>query len=122
MSNEEFDEELTELIEHLLDVGALEVLGYDSVSDSFTYKITEKCKEIYPELYQAHFEMIGEVARSLWMRDIIDIVFMENQTVVGLTPQQFDYVKNNIHTFENEEERLFLESILSYYDEKNGVQ
>lgn len=118
MSNEEFDEDVTELIEHLLDVGALEILGYDSVSDTFTYKITDKCKEIYPELYHTHYEMIGEVARDLWMRDIIDIIFMENQTVVGLTPEQFDYVKNNIHTFENEEERLFLESILSYYNEK----
>ena len=118
MSNEEFDEELTEIIEHLLDVGALEILGYDSISDTFTYKITEKCKEVYPELYQTHYEMIGEVARDLWMRDIVDIIFMENQTVVGLTPEQFDYVKNNIHTFENEEERLFLESILSYYNEK----
>lgn len=118
MSNEEFDEDVTELIEHLLEVGALEILGYDSVSDTFTYKITDKCKEVYPELYYTHYEMIGEVARDLWMRDVIDIIFMENQTVVGLTPEQFDYVKNNIHTFENEEERLFLESILSYYNEK----
>lgn len=122
MSDDQFDEELTELIEHLLDVGALEILGYDSVSDTFTYKITEKCKEIYPELYQTHYEMVGEVARNLWMRDIVDIIFMENQTVVGLTPAQFEYVKNNIDTFENEEERLFLESILSYYQEKNSVQ
>lgn len=119
--NEEFDEELTETIEHLLDVGALEILGYDSVSDSFTYKITEKCKEIYPELYHAHYEMVNEVAQDLWMRDIIDVIFTQGQTIVGLTPEQFKYVRENINTFE-EEERLFLESILSLYDEKNSVQ
>ncbi len=119
--NEEFDEELTETIEHLLDVGALEILGYDSVSNSFTYKITDKCKEIYPELYYTHYEMVNEVAQDLWMRDIIDIIFTQGQTIVGLTPEQFKYVRENINTFE-EEERLFLESILSLYDEKNGVQ
>ncbi len=119
--NEEFDEELTETIEHLLDVGALEILGYDSVSNSFTYKITDKCKEIYPELYYTHYEMVNEVAQDLWMRDIIDIIFTHGQTIVGLTPEQFKYVRENINTFE-EEERLFLESILSLYDEKNGVQ
>jgi hypothetical protein len=120
-NNEDFDEELTEIIEHLLEVGALEILGYDSVSDNFTYKVTEKCKEIYPELYQTHYEMIGEVAQGLWMRDIIDIIFTEGQTVVGVTAEQFDYIKENILEF-NEEERMFLESILSYYENKNGVE
>lgn len=121
MSDENFDEELTELIEFLLEEGALEILGYDSVGDTFTYKITEKCKEIYPELYQTHFEMIGEMAQDLWMRNIIDIIFTEGQTVVGVTKEQFDYIKSNILEFP-EEERLFLESILSYYEGKDGVK
>ena len=121
MSNEEFDEELTEIIEGLLEVGALEILGYDSISNAFTYKITDKCKEVYPELYYSHYEMVNEVAQNLWMRDIIDIIFTQGQTIVGLTPEQFDYVKKNIATFE-EEERLFLESVLALYNEKNSVQ
>ena len=117
MSNEEFDEELTEIIEELLELGALEVLGYDSVSDAFTYKITEKCKEYYPELYQAHYEMVNEVAQKLWMEDIIDIIFTQGQTIVGITEQQMKHVRENILTFA-EEERLFLESILATYDSK----
>lgn len=120
--NEDFDEEVTEIIEHLLEVGALEILGYDSVSDSFTYKITEKCKEIYPELYLAHYEAIGEVAQRLWMKDIVDIIFTQGQTIVGVTDEQLKYIKENILTFEDEEERLFLESILSYYSNNDGVQ
>ena len=118
--NEEFDEELTETIEHLIDVGALEILGYDSVSDAFTYKITEKCREIYPELYYTHYEMVNEVAQKLWMEDIIDIIFTQGQTIVGLTPEQFKYVKENVNTFK-EEERLFLESILALYSQKGEV-
>ena len=53
----------------------MEIMGYDSVSDQFTYKVTPKCKEIYPELYYAHYEAVGEMASQLWMKDVIDIVF-----------------------------------------------
>ena len=110
-------DELSDLIAALIEAGALEILGYDSVSDQFTYKLTDKCAQIYPELYDAHFEHVGEVAKDLWMEDVIDIVFMEGQTVVGLTPEQFDFVKENINTFD-EDKRLFLESVLSYYQSK----
>lgn len=116
----EFDEELTEIIEFLLEEGALEILGYDSISDSFTYKITEKCKEVYPELYEAHFETVNEMIRDLWMKEIIDIVFINNQVVVGVTKEQRDYILKNLLEFE-EEERLLLESIISGYQEKDGV-
>lgn len=114
------DEELSKIIAELVELGAIEILGYDSVSDQFTYKITEKCKEIYPALYNEHFKTVNGIAKDLWMRDIIDIVFMDGQTVVGLTKEQFEYVQKNILDFE-EEERFFLESILSYYQDKNGV-
>ena len=45
------EQELSEVIEYLIELGAMEIMGYDSVSDQFTYKVTPKCKEIYPELY-----------------------------------------------------------------------
>lgn len=118
--NEEFDEELTDLIEFLLEEGALEIFGYDSVSDSFTYKITDKCQEIYPELYNTHFEMVNEVAQKLWMDNVIDIIFTQGEAIVAVTKEQFDHIKENINTFE-EEERLFLETLLTHYQNKDGV-
>jgi hypothetical protein len=108
------DEELNETIEYLLKTGAMELLGYDSVSDQFTYKVTSKCKEIYPELYYAHYEAVGEIASSLWMKDIIDIVFTEGQTIIGVTPEQIELIKETINTF-TDDERLFLESIVEQY-------
>lgn len=111
------DQEISDLIAALVEAGAMEILGYDSISDQFTYKITEKCKEIYPELYYSHFEAVGEIARKLWMDDIVDIVFSDGETVVGITDLQYKHIKDNILTFE-EDERLFLESILQYYDSK----
>jgi hypothetical protein len=111
------EQELSEIIEYLIELGAMEIMGYDSISDQFTYKVTPKCKEIYPELYYAHYEAVGEMAASLWMQDVIDIVFTEGQTIVGVTPEQVEFIKETINTF-TDDERFFLETILSHYDQK----
>jgi len=111
------DEEVSEIIAVLVQEGALEILGYDSVSDQITYKISKKCKEIYPQLYYSHFEHVGELAMGLWQDNIIDIIFKKGQTIVGITEEQAKYIKNNLNSFDDDK-RLFLESILPYYDTK----
>jgi len=111
------EEELSEIIEQLIEIGAMEIMGYDSISDNFTYRITSRCKEIYPELYYAHYEAVGELAQQLWMKDIVDIVFTEGQTIVAVTQEQVDHIKENILSF-SEDERLFLETIINHYDQK----
>jgi hypothetical protein len=111
------EQELSEMIEYLIEVGAMEIMGYDSVSDQFTYKVTPKCKEIYPELYYAHYEAVGEMASSLWMQDVVDIVFTEGETVIGVTPKQVEFIKQNINTF-TDDERFFLEVLLTHYEQK----
>jgi hypothetical protein len=108
------EQELSEIIEYLIELGAMEIMGYDSISDQFTYKVTPKCKEIYPELYYAHYEAVGEMAASLWMQDVIDIVFTEGQTIVGVTPEQVEFIKETINTF-TDDERFFLETLLAHY-------
>ena len=111
------EQELSEIIEYLIEIGAMEIMGYDSVSDQFTYKVTSKCKEIYPELYYAHYESVGEMASQLWMKDVIDIVFTEGETIVGVTPEQVEYIKENILTF-SDDERFFLDVLLERYNQK----
>ena len=116
--NEDISEqELSETIEYLIELGAMEIMGYDSISDQFTYRITSKCKDIYPELYYAHYEAVGEMAQSLWMQDIIDIIFTEGQTIVGVTQEQVDFIRETIDTF-TDDERFFLETLLSRYDQR----
>ena len=111
------EQELSEIIEYLIELGAMEIMGYDSISDQFTYKVTSKCKELYPELYYAHYEAVGEMAASLWMQDVIDIVFTEGQTIIGVTPEQVEFIKETINTF-TDDERFFLETLLAHYDQK----
>ena len=111
------EQELSETIEYLIELGAMEIMGYDSISDQFTYRITSKCKDIYPELYYAHYEAVGEMAQSLWMQDVIDIIFTEGQTIVGVTQEQVDFIRENINTF-TDDERFFLETLLSRYEQR----
>lgn len=115
-NNEASEEEVNSLIEFLIQEGALEVLGFDGVSESFTYKLTDKCKEIYPELYQSHYSHVGEIAMSLWQKEAIDIIFNESGPTVGMTVEQFDYAKNNLNSF-NDDERLFLDAIIGRYED-----
>ena len=116
--NEDISEkELSQVIEYLIELGAMEIMGYDSISDQFTYKVTPKCKEIYPELYYAHYEAVGELASSLWMQDVIDIVFTEGETIIGITPEQAEFIRETLNTF-TDDERFFLETLLSHYDER----
>jgi len=116
--NEEFyEEELSETIEHLIKLGALEIFGYDSISDTFTYQITPQCKEMYPEFYYSHYEALGEIAKGLWMQDIVEVDFTEGETSVSVTLEQIDYIQENILTF-TDDERFFLEAILSRYNQK----
>ena len=115
-NKEENTEEVNAIIEHLLETGAMEVLGFDQHSETFTYKITDKCKEIYPELYEAHFSHVGELAMSLWQKEMIDIVFTDNGPVVGITNEQFDFAKNNLLSL-TDDERLFMETIINNYED-----
>jgi hypothetical protein len=116
--NEEISEqEISEVIEYLMELGAMEIMGYDSISDNFTYRLTSKCKEIYPELYYSHYESVGDIAQKLWMKDVIDIVFTEGHTTVGVTQEQLDYIKENILSFD-EDERLFLDTIINLHDQR----
>lgn len=110
------DEEANAIIEHLLETGAMEVLGFDEPSNSFTYKITEKCKEIYPDLYDAHFSYVGDLAMDMWQKDLVDIIFTESGPTIGMTVEQFDYAKENMHLL-TDDERLFLEAIISHYED-----
>jgi hypothetical protein len=57
------------------------------------------------------------MAQSLWMQDVLDIVFTEGQTVVAVTPEQVSYIKDNINTF-TDDERFFLETLLAHYDQR----
>jgi hypothetical protein len=103
-----------ELIEHLIEIGALEFVYVDEDGESI-YKFTKKAKELVPDIYNEHMKDFNNLIFSLWMKDIIDVIFDENgEPLVG--------VNNNTHDLEKTqglelEEKEALKEIISSWNE-----
>ena len=108
------EEDLTSIISQLLEIGALEIRGYDSISDQFTYNITPKCQEIMPELFEEHFKMINELAFKLWSKDLIELTF-DTYGVPMIMLKNIEYTRSVMYTLP-EDERFFLENLLDKYE------
>jgi hypothetical protein len=115
LSNEEYvnEEDLSNIILQLIEMGALEIRGYDSISNQFTYNLTPKCQEIMPELFEEHFKMINELAFKLWSKDLIELTFDKNG-VPMVMPKNTEYTRSVMYTLP-EDERFFLENLLEKY-------
>jgi hypothetical protein len=115
LSNEEYvnEEDLSNIILQLIEMGALEIRGYDSISNQFTYNLTPKCQEIMPELFEEHFKMINELAFKLWSKDLIELTFDKNG-IPMVMPKDTEYTRSVMYTLP-EDERFFLENLLDKY-------
>jgi len=79
-----------EIIEKLILEGGLEVAGIDSEDGSLLYSFTPKIKELMPELYHDHMNLVNAEILSLWERSYVDIDFLAKDPVVTLAPKSFD--------------------------------
>jgi hypothetical protein len=115
LSDEEYvnEEDLSNIILQLIEMGALEIRGYDSISNQFTYNLTPKCQEIMPELFEEHFKMINELAFKLWSKDLIELTFDKNG-IPMVMPKDTEYTRSVMYTLP-EDERFFLENLLEKY-------
>jgi hypothetical protein len=116
LSNEEYvsEEDLSNLILQLIEMGALEVRGYDSISNQFIYNLTPKCQEIMPDLFEEHFKMINELAFKLWSKEIIDLTF-DKEGIPMVMPKNIDYTRSIMNDLPDEE-RFFLENLIQKYE------
>jgi hypothetical protein len=108
------EEHLSDLILKLLEMGALEVKGYDDLSDQFIYNLTPKCQELFPELFDEHFRMINEIAFTLWTKELIEMTFDSDGTPM-IMPKDIEYTKSVLSILP-EEERFFLQNLLDKYE------
>jgi hypothetical protein len=108
------DQDLTNIIAQLLEMGVLEIRGYDSISNQFTYNITPRCKELYPELFEEHFKMINDLAFKLWSKDLIELTFNKDG-VPMVMPKNIEYTRSVMYALP-EDERFFLENLLDKYE------
>jgi len=116
LSDEEYvsEEDLSNIILQLIEMGALEVRGYDSISNQFIYNLTPKCQEIMPDLFEEHFKMINELAFKLWSKEIIDLTF-DKDGIPMVMPKGIEYTKSIMNDLPDEE-RFFLENLIQKYE------
>lgn len=116
LSDEEYvsEEDLSNLILQLIEMGALEVRGYDSISNQFIYNLTPKCQEIMPDLFEEHFKMINELAFKLWSKEIIDLTF-DKEGIPMVMPKNIEYIRSIMNDLPDEE-RFFLENLIQKYE------
>jgi hypothetical protein len=108
------EEDLSNLILQLIEMGALEVRGYDSISNQFIYNLTPRCQEIMPDLFEEHFKMINELAFKLWSKEIIDLTF-DKEGIPMVMPKNIEYTRSIMNDLPDEE-RFFLENLIQKYE------
>jgi hypothetical protein len=109
--HDEDEERIKMFIDFMIELGALEIVGYDQKSDSFTYSITPKMKDLIPEFFEEHKKFINQIAFDLWNKGHVEIKFEEDGPLVMLK-EGVDY-KALLDTLKDEE-RMFLENMLNY--------
>jgi hypothetical protein len=104
-------EEVPGFMEFLLEHGLIEIYGVDPITEEITYTMTDKCREVMPELFEEHMKHINQIAFDLWEKGYIEMNFDEEGTpMVMLKP--LDYEKD-IFPIINYDEINFLQNMLT---------
>jgi hypothetical protein len=88
MSNEE-----DSLIDDLILAGGLEISGIDETSGEFLYTITNKMKDLMPELYEEHMAHVNEEIMKLWEKGFVNVDMMSDDPIVTITQKAYDIIE-----------------------------
>jgi hypothetical protein len=78
MEDFEMDQDgFDQMMEHYVEIGAVTVNGID-MSGNFIYVITDKAKELAPDLWEVHHEMIDEALIGLFEKGLIEVEYDED--------------------------------------------
>jgi hypothetical protein len=78
-------EEEDNLIQDLILAGGLEISGVDEKNGEFLYSITNKMKDLMPELYEEHINKTNKDIMRLWEKGFVNVDITEDDPVVTLT-------------------------------------
>lgn len=88
MTPEDQDAITDEVWKVLIETGCLIFDGYDHQGEA-TYKVTEKCKDFFPELFEMHQADVNSTAFELWQLGVIDIIFTEKDESITVSPANY---------------------------------
>jgi hypothetical protein len=80
-----------EIMQELLEAGALELEGIDPETGEFLYRITEKMKDVNRALYDEHMNIIYADTMYFWERGFLNVDdFTSINPIISLTSKAFD--------------------------------
>ena len=79
-----------ETIDHLILNGGLEFVGIDENTHEYLYSFTPKIKELMPELYQQHLDLVNFEVMNLWEKGFLNVDLMSDNPMISLTEKSFD--------------------------------
>lgn len=103
-----------QMLLELIDKGAVKFNGFDENGEAI-YQFTEKLKDINPELYALHNQMLNTEIMTLWEKGFVDMDLFDDNPTVRLTKKAFD--ENEIDVL-NEHMQGFLKEIKRIYSER----
>jgi hypothetical protein len=106
------EEERKALMDHLLEIGAIEITGYDAISDQFTYNITPACEHLVPDLWEEHFKTVNEIAFGMWSEGLIEMKFDQDGVPLVLLKPEIVQIKDTLP----DDQRFFIENLLRKQD------
>ena len=81
------EEEDNLLLEHYLSIGAIDIAGIDE-SGEFIMEITEKAKEVAPELWDSHQRHVDQSLMRLYDMGLMTVTYNEDlEAVFELTEE-----------------------------------
>lgn len=89
MSFEPNEEDIDELFDAMLAIGALEIIDIDDDNEPI-YRVTEKCKDLFPEFYAMHQETVNQITFDLWKLGVVEIIFYDDETRVTFRKHNFE--------------------------------
>lgn len=85
------DEDLE--LAYYLEIGAIEIEGMDE-NGEMIFSITEKAKDVAPELWDAHKEYINDALLGLYEKDLINVEYDENlEAMISIKPEAYELAK-----------------------------
>jgi len=90
MQNSDDNEFVDGIFQYLLDTGAIELRGM-SPSGEPTFRVTEKCRDVFPEFYEQHKKSVTDTVYELWNLGLVEITFdeVDKEDKVSFTEQNY---------------------------------
>lgn len=103
------EEEVEDIIDFLLETGALELTSIDKNGDP-VYRITSICKDLFPDLYYEHMKNADDTSFALWQKGLLEIAFAEDGTnYITMTAENYlRYLDIADQLSEDEESLMFV--------------